>query len=82
MPSVELLAGQLRYLFEDEPDLRAAPPETVAERLNHDDRYARARAHYPQATDAEVHDHIEEFPARIDLDAVKAAIAMAQAHPG
>lgn len=77
-PSAGVLAGQLRYLFADEPEMVMASPESIAERLNHDDRYARARSRYPIATEAELHDHIGEFPARIDVATVRAAIAAAR----
>ena len=71
-PSTRKLAGQLDYLFEDRPELRTASLSMLTERLNHEDRYARARARYPLETDAEVASHIDEFPARIaeaDVDA-------------
>jgi hypothetical protein len=71
-PSTSRLAGQLDYLFEDRPELRGASVAVLTERLNHEDRYARARAQYPLETDAEVAAHIDEFPARIaeaDVDA-------------
>ena len=74
-PSVGVLAGQLGYLFEERPELRRATSEQLAERLNHEDRYARARARYPLETDAEVAAHIDEFPARITAAAVDAALA-------
>ena len=74
-PSTGLLAGQLGYLLEERPELRRASSEQLAERLNHEDRYARARAKYPLETDAEVQAHIDEFPARITADAVDAALA-------
>jgi hypothetical protein len=74
-PSTGLLAGQLGYLLEERPELRTASAEQLAERLNHEDRYARARAKYPLETDDEVRAHIDEFDARITADAVRAALA-------
>ena len=74
-PSTGVLAGQLGYLFEERPELRRASTDQLTERLNHEDRYARARAKYPLETDAEVRAHIDEFPARITVDAVDAALA-------
>jgi hypothetical protein len=71
-PSTSRLAGQIDYLFEDRPELRTASLSMLTERLNHEDRYARARARYPLETDAQVAAHIDEFPARIveaDVDA-------------
>jgi hypothetical protein len=74
-PSTGLLAGQLGYLFEERPELRRASSAQLAERLNHEDRYARARAKYPLETDEQVHGHLDEFPARITVEAVDAALA-------
>ena len=64
-PSVSVLAGQLSYLFEDEPALRTASDEIVAARLNHNDRFARARERYPLATDDEIAGKVAEFDERI-----------------
>jgi hypothetical protein len=74
-PSTGLLAGQLGYLFEERPGLRTASAAQLAEQLNHEDRYARARAKYPLETDDEVRAHIDEFEARITAAAVDAALA-------
>jgi hypothetical protein len=72
-PSTSVLAGQLAYLFEDDPALRDASDDDLAARLNHNDRYARAREHYPLLSDAEVRDKVGEFPERITASAVHAA---------
>ena len=74
-PSIGLLAGQLGYLLEERPELTTAPVEVLAERLNREDRYARARAKYPLETDAEVRAHLDEFEPRLTVDAVSAALA-------
>lgn len=74
-PSIERLAGQLRYLLEDHPELRSASPEQLAERLNHDDRFARAREHYPLLSDADVADKLDEFEVRITAAQVTDALA-------
>jgi FPC/CPF motif-containing protein YcgG len=74
-PSVSILAGQLQYLFEDEPGLRRASVDALTERLNHDDRFARARAQNPMATDDEVRAAIDGFQDRITADDVRAALA-------
>ena len=75
-PSVSRLAGQLSYLFEDHPELRDASDEEVAARLDHDDRFARARAHYPLASDATIKDEkVNEFPSRITAAMVREARA-------
>jgi hypothetical protein len=78
-PSVSRLAGQLVYLFEDDPELRSAPVEVLVERLNHDDRFARARATYPLDSDAEIARKVGELEARITTDDVVAARAVAVA---
>ena len=72
-PSPDRLRGQLEYLFDDDPALRDAPPEELAERLNHDDRWARARARYPLDTDAELAGKVGEFDDRITVDEVRSA---------
>ena len=74
-PSRSLLAGQLGYLFEDRPELRRATPETLAARLNQEDRWARARSRYPVETDDEVRSHLDEFDERITVADVEAALA-------
>ena len=64
-PSVPILAGQLEYMFEDDPALRHAPIAQLVARLNEEDRWARAIAQYPNRPDAEVHAHLAEFHDRI-----------------
>ena len=73
-PSVSRIAGQLGYLFEERPELAGAPLDAIADQLNHEDRYARARAAYPTQTDAFVHEHIDEFVPRITPDLVEKAL--------
>ena len=80
--STERLAGQLRYLFEDDPALRHASPEDLLERLNHDDRFARARQRYPLPSDAEIRERVGEFDERFTLDHVRDALARLHADPG
>jgi transposase len=72
--SVSRLAGQLAYLFDDHPELRNAAPSALADQLNHQDRFARARERYPLATDAEIADKVAEFEARITADDVSEAL--------
>jgi hypothetical protein len=74
-PSPDRLRGQLEYLFEDDPALRHASPEQLAERLNHDDRWARARARYPLDSDAELRGRLGEFDDRLTVDEIRAALA-------
>ena len=71
--NIGILAGQLAYLFEDEPDLRDASDEDLAKRLNRTDRYARARETYPLHTDAEVEAKIGDFEDRITPAMVREA---------
>jgi hypothetical protein len=73
-PSASRLAGQLGYLFEERPELRHAPVPTLLDQLNHEDRYARARAKYAVETDAFVHEHIDEFEPRITAGMVEEAL--------
>jgi hypothetical protein len=74
--TVQRLVGQLGYLFEERPELRAASAELLAERLNLEDRFARARQQYPLLSDREVAQKVEaEFPPRISVDLVREARA-------
>ena len=77
-PSVARLAGQLGYLFEDDPAARDASAEELAARLNRQDRLARAIAKYPGRSDAEVHSHLDEFEDRIPVADVEAALQQAR----
>jgi hypothetical protein len=79
LPSTNMLAGQLDYLFQDRPELRTASSVVLAARLNHEDRYARARAKYPLETDDEVRAHIAEFNERISVGDVDAALVKLRA---
>jgi hypothetical protein len=74
-PSVDRLAGQLGYLFEDEPELRSAPLDKLLARLNREDRFARARARYPMESDAEIAARVHEFEDRITAGELGEALA-------
>jgi len=74
VPSTSRLAGQIEYLFEDRPELRSATVDQLVERLNHDDRYARAREAYQAESDDYVRSRVDEFPARITAAMVEAAL--------
>jgi transposase len=78
-PSVAKLAGQLGYLFEEEPATRSASAGELAARLNREDRLARAIAHYPNRTDAEIRAHLGEFEDRISMADVEEARTQALA---
>ena len=73
-PSVSVIAGQLGYLFEERPRLAEGTAEELAEQLNHEDRYARARNAYPRATDEVVRSHVDEFAPRITVELVEQAL--------
>jgi hypothetical protein len=73
-PSVARLAGQLDYLFDDDPSARTSSAAELAARLNHDDRLARAIAQYPNRSDAEIQSHLAEFEDRIPVADVEAAL--------
>jgi hypothetical protein len=77
-PSVARLAGQLGYLFEDDPSARGASVTELAARLNREDRLARAIAKYPNRTDAEIQRHLAEFEDRISTADVAAALQQAR----
>jgi hypothetical protein len=73
-PSVDRIAGQLRYLLDERPELRTASAERLRDRLNLEDRYARARAGHPTATDESVRRRAGELEDRIPLDVVRDAL--------
>ncbi len=79
-PSVSRLAGQIEYLFEDRPELRSASVEALVERLNHDDRFARAREAYQAESDDYVRSRVDEFPARITPALVEQALKQLEGH--
>jgi hypothetical protein len=74
-PSISRLAGQLGYLFEDHPELRTASDEEVAARLNHDDRFARAREQNPLASDETIKVKAADLEDRITPAMVREARA-------
>jgi hypothetical protein len=49
-PSVSRVVGQLRYLFEERPELSSASAAELAQWLSREDRMARARAQDPLGT--------------------------------
>jgi transposase len=77
-PSVSKLAGQLVYIFEDDPALRDAPVTQLRDRLALEDRVARARHQYPNDNDAEIQARLAEFDDRIALGDVETAIEEAR----
>ena len=77
-PSVSRIAGQIEYLFEDRPELRSASVDELVERLNHDDRFARAREAYQAESDDYVRSRVDEFEARITPALVEEALQRLQ----
>jgi hypothetical protein len=73
-PSVDRLAGQLRYLLDERTELQTAPLERIRDRLSAEDRTARARAAYPFATEVEIRRRAAELDDRIPLEAVQQAM--------
>lgn len=73
-PSVGVIAGQLGYLFEERPRLKQATAAELAEQLNHEDRFARARQKYVLEGDDFVRERIDEFPPRITTEMVEQAL--------
>ena len=73
-PSTSRLAGQLGYLFEEEPDLADAPASELAARLDREDRFARARQRYVLESDDFVRAHLGEFPSRVTAEMVEDAL--------
>lgn len=74
-PSIGRLGGQLGYLFEEEPELATASPAELADRLNREDRFARARQQYVLESDEFVATHLDEFPPRITTEMIEQALA-------
>jgi hypothetical protein len=68
------LAGQLDYLFEDQPELRGAPPGRLLDRLNREDRLSRARAEEPLESDDWVQRRAEELENRFTPAQIERAI--------
>jgi hypothetical protein len=73
---VSLLAGQLDYLFEEQPALRSAPASQLLDRLNREDRLVRARAEQPLESDAWVQQRSEELENRFTSADIEAAVAI------
>jgi hypothetical protein len=76
--TVSLLAGQLDYLFEERPELRAAPAPQLLDRLNREDRLVRARAEDVRQTDEWVERRADELDSRFTLDQVEEALEIAK----
>jgi len=72
-PTPERIRGQLGYLFDDDPDLADASDEELADRLDAQDRAARARAELPLESDAVVRERAATLDRRVTPELVAAA---------
>jgi hypothetical protein len=75
-PSVSRVVGQLRYLFEERPELSGASAAELGTWLSREDRMARARAKDPLGT----REAVEAAAAQLDdrITEAMAAEALAQ----
>jgi hypothetical protein len=74
-PSVSRVVGQLRYLFEERPDLSSASAAELARWLSREDRMARARAQDPLGTREAVEAAANRLEDRISASTVADALA-------
>jgi len=74
-PSVSRVIGQLRYLFEERPDLSSASATELARWLSREDRMARARAKDPLGTREAVEAAANRLEDRISASTVADALA-------
>ena len=69
------VVGQLRYLFEERPDLSSASAAELARWLSREDRMARARAKDPLGTREAVEAAANRLEDRISASTVADALA-------
>jgi hypothetical protein len=74
-PSVSRVVGQLRYLFEERPELSSASAAELARWLSREDRMARARAQDPLGTREAVEAAANRLEDRISASTVADALA-------
>jgi hypothetical protein len=74
-PSVSRVVGQLRYLFEERPELSGASAAELARWLGREDRMARARARDPLGTREAVEGAANRLDDRISEQLVAEALA-------
>jgi len=72
---VSRVVGQLRYLFEERPELSSASAAEVARWLGREDRMARARAQDPLGTREAVEAAAGQLDDRITESMVSEALA-------
>ena len=81
-PSVSRVVGQLRYLFEERPELSNAPAAQLARWLSREDRMARARARDPLGTREAVEGAADRLDDRISEPMVADALAQLRGSGG
>ena len=74
--AVSRLAGQLDYLFDESPELQSASSSQLLDRLQSDDRHARARAEQPVERDEWVKARAGELDRRFTVEQVEEALAI------
>ena len=74
-PSVSRVVGQLRYLFEERPELSGASAAELARWLSREDRMARARADDPLGSRERVEAAADRLDDRITEPMVSDALA-------
>jgi hypothetical protein len=74
-PSVSRVVGQLRYLFEERPELSGASAAQLAQWLSREDRMARARAKDPLGS----REAVEAAAAQLDDRVTEPMVAEAMA---
>ena len=81
-PSVSRVVGQLRYLFEERPELSGASAAALARWLSREDRMARARAKDPLGTREAVEAAAAQLDDRIGESMVAEALAQLRGSGG
>ena len=74
-PSVSRIVGQLRYLFEERPELSGASAAELARWLSREDRMARTRAADPLGSTAAVEAAAAQLGDRVSESMVADALA-------
>jgi hypothetical protein len=81
-PSVSRVVGQLRYLFEERPELSSASAAELARWLSREDRMARARARDPLGTREAVEAAANRLDDRVGEPMVTEALAQLRSSGG
>jgi hypothetical protein len=75
-PSVSRVVGQLRYLFEERPELSGASAAELARWFSREDRMARARAEDPLGTREAVEAAANQLDDRVSEPMVAEALKL------